>query len=235
MKALIFAAGRGERLRPLTDHIPKPLIEVKNKPLIQYHIEALLKAGIRDMVINVSWLHEQIIGFVTDLCKQEKFAAANIQFSVEHGSPLETGGGMLKALPLLASGRNNPEPFVVVNADIFTDFDFTKLKQLTTNHLVNLILVNNPAHNPEGDFALATVTDSSAQLLLKSTATTAYTYAGIGLYHHRLLTPPFTEPAFRIVPYIKSAIKAGLAAGQIHSGMWHDVGTIERLNDLNQW
>ena len=106
MKALIFAAGRGERLKPLTDHTPKPLLKVQGKPLIQYHIEALLKAGITDTVINVSWLKEPIIDFVTELCTHNDYAALNVQFSIEAEYPLETGGGMLKALPLLGD-----EPF----------------------------------------------------------------------------------------------------------------------------
>ncbi|VAW47426.1 Glucose-1-phosphate thymidylyltransferase, partial [hydrothermal vent metagenome] len=133
MKALIFAAGRGERLKPLTDHTPKPMVKVQGKPLIQYHIEALLKAGITDLVINVSWLKEPIITFVTELCTQSDFAAVNVQFSIEADYPLETGGGMLKALPLLSN-----EPFVVVNSDVFTDFDFSLLKNLTADQLLKL-------------------------------------------------------------------------------------------------
>ncbi len=235
MKALIFAAGRGARLKPLTDHTPKPLVKVQGKPMIQYHIEALQQAGINEIIINVSWLHQQIIDFVTDLGNKPEFAASKIQFSVEHGSPLETGGGMLKALPLLAGGDPTPEPFVVVNADVYTDFDFSNLRQLGAKQLVNLVLRNNPSHNHEGDFALTTDEDSETLLQLKAKPNESFTYAGIGLYHPDLLTPPFTEKAFRIVPYIKEAISNGLATGQLHTGMWHDVGTIERLDELNQW
>ena len=129
MKALIFAAGKGERLRPITDHTPKPLVKVQGKPLIQYHIEALLEAGINDLVINVSWLKDSIIAFINSA----NFNGANIQFSIEPDEPLETGGGMLKALPLLGD-----EPFIVVNADVFTDFDFKQLNPLTPNNKVNL-------------------------------------------------------------------------------------------------
>ncbi len=232
MKALIFAAGRGERLKPLTNHTPKPLVVVRDKPLIQYHIEALLAAGISDLVINVSWLHQQIIDFVTNLMKLDDYKTANIQFSIEADQPLETGGGMLKAMPMLISDQHNPEPFVVVNADIFTDFDFSKLQSLPPDNLVNLVLVNNPKHNPLGDFSLDSFTGN---LQLKTPDLEAFTYAGIGLFHQNILKPPYHEKVFSIVPHIKAAIQDQQATGQIHQGMWHDVGTIQRLNELNQW
>ena len=220
MKALIFAAGKGERLRPITNHTPKPLVKVQGKPLLQYHIEALLEAGINDLVINVSWLKDSIIAFINSA----NFNGANIQFSIEPDEPLETGGGMLKALPLLGD-----EPFVVVNADVFTDFDFKQLNPLKPNNKVNLVLVNNPVHNSSGDFGLKQV-----NLQLKTDNQPAFTYAGIGLYSPDILTPPFTTERFSVVPYIKQAIKAQLAQGQLHSGQWHDVGTPDRLNELNQ-
>ena len=220
MKALIFAAGKGERLRPITNHTPKPLVKVQGKPLLQYHIEALLEAGINDLVINVSWLKDSIIAFINSA----NFNGANIQFSIEPDEPLETGGGMLKALPLLGD-----EPFVVVNADVFTDFDFKQLNPLKPNNKVNLVLVNNPVHNSSGDFGL-----QQGNLQLKTENHPAFTYAGIGLYSPDILTPPFATERFSVVPYIKQAIKAQLAQGQLHSGQWHDVGTPDRLNELNQ-
>jgi MurNAc alpha-1-phosphate uridylyltransferase len=227
MKALIFAAGRGERLKPLTDHTPKPLLKVQGKPLIQYHIEALLKTGITDLVINVSWLKDQIIDFINQLCEQPEFSALRVQFSVEADYPLETGGGMLKALPLLGD-----EPFVVVNADVYTDFDFSHLGELSAEQQVKLVLVDNPEHNNEGDFAMA-----GQQLTLKTTQHPHYTYAGIGLYHPKLLAAPLGQDvfpkAFRIVPYIKAAISKLQAGAILHSGQWHDVGTAERLDALN--
>ena len=226
MKALIFAAGRGERLKPLTNHTPKPLVEVQGKPLIQFHIEALLKAGITDLVINVSWLKEQIIAFVNDLCKKNEFAAVNVKFSIEADYPLETGGGMLKALPLL--GDN---PFVVVNADVFTDFGFNQLKSLSDDQLVKLVLIENPPHNSGGDFTVV-----NDKLALKTEQSHNYTYAGIGLYHPKLLEKPlegeiFPE-VFSIVPHIKSAVVNQQAGAQLHLGQWHDVGTPERLKEL---
>ena len=226
MKALIFAAGRGERLKPLTNHTPKPLVQVHGKPLIQYHIEALLKAGITDLVINVSWLKEQIINFVSELCSLNQFKSINVQFSIEADYPLETGGGMLKALPLIGD-----EPFVVVNADVFTDFNFGQIGNLGPNQLVKLILVNNPDHNSDGDFSLL-----NDRLILKSTQTDNYTYAGIGLYHPKLLAKPLNNQAFpeifSVVPHIKAAIKTQQAGAQLHIGQWHDVGTLERLRNL---
>ncbi len=183
------------------------------------------------MVINVSWLHQQIIDYVTHLNKQAAFKAANFQFSIEAQHPLETGGGMLKALPMLTSTQNEPEPFVVVNADIFTDFNFSSLQHLPANNLVNLVLVNNPEHNPMGDFSLDS---STGHLQLKTPTSKAFTYAGIGMFHQAILKPPFVEKVFSIVPHIKLAIQSNQATGQIHHGMWHDVGTIQRLDELNQ-
>ncbi len=227
MKALIFAAGRGERLKPLTDHTPKPLVKVHDKPLIQHHIESLQKAGITDLVINVSWLKEQIISFITELCTQSQFSDITVQFSIEADYPLETGGGMLKALPLL--GNN---PFLVVNADVFTDFNFNKLTALSNNQLVNLVLVENPEHNNNGDFALV-----NDYLALKTDQHSSYTYAGIGLYHPDLLATPINTDqfpeVFSIVPHIKAALAHQQAGAQLHIGKWHDVGTPERLKALS--
>ena len=228
MKALIFAAGRGERLKPFTDHTPKPLAMVKGKPLIQYHIEALQAAGITDLVINVSWLYEKIVAFVTQLLKRDAFQQLNVEFSIEQDYPLETGGGMLKALPLLGQ-----EPFVVVNADIYTDFDFKTLGTLDSNQLVKLLLVKNPAHNQSGDFAVV-----DQQLALKSKHSHNYTYAGIGVYHPDILAAPIDEnefpTVFSIVPYIKAAITNNQAGAILHVGQWHDVGTAERLDATNR-
>lgn len=234
MKALIFAAGRGERLKPLTDHTPKPLMLVRGKPLLQYHIEALLRAGISDLVINVSWLHEQIIRFVNELLNQADFASVKVQFSIEESGPLETGGGMLRALPLLAQGQARPSPFVVVNADVFTDFDFQTLRPLPPKHTANLVLVENPPHHPTGDFGLRSEPGQIPQLLLKEQANKHYTYAGIGLYHPQVLCPPFNQSVFKLLPHLKTAIKQQRATAQLHPGLWQDVGTIERLDALNQ-
>ncbi len=218
MKALIFAAGRGERLKPITDRTPKPLVKVNNLPLIHHHLLALIKAGVDEVVINVSWLKEQIINYING----NDFGHLTIHFSVEADEPLETGGGMLQALPMLG-----PDPFIVVNADIYTDFDFSTLRHLPPNHLVHLILVDNPDHNPNGDFTV-----HNQQLKTKSSTAVNYTYAGIGLYHPHILQPPFPDEKFSIVPSIHAAISTARATAQVHHGYWHDVGTIERLNEL---
>lgn len=229
MKALIFAAGRGERLKPLTDHTPKPLVKVHDKPLIQYHLEALLKAGITEVVINVSWLKDQIIDFVITLCEQQPFNALKVQFSIEADYPLETGGGMLKALPLLGS-----DAFLVVNADIYTDFDFRHIGVLAEGQLVKLVLVENPTHNLQGDFGLV-----NHHLVARTDHNTSFTYAGIGLYHPQLLAAPIgseTEFAevFSIVPHIMTAMSHQQVAAQLHASQWHDVGTLARLDALNK-
>lgn len=224
MKAMIFAAGRGERLKPLTNHTPKPLATIHDKPLIQYHIEALSRAGITDLVINVSWLHQQIIDFVTKLVQQPALRTVKVKFSVETETPLETGGGMLKALPLLGE-----EPFVVVNADVYTDFDFNQLDTDLDDAWVNLVLVTNPQHNPTGDFGM-----SENKLMAKSTNNPNYTYSGIGCYSAKILNDPPNTQVFSIVPCIKQAINQHQAKAQLHQGQWHDVGTLQRLDELNQ-
>lgn len=216
MKALILAAGKGERLRPLTLKMPKPLVKVQSKPLIQWHIEALKKAGIQDIVINVSWLRQQIIDFVA----QQQFKDLSIQISDEGDAPLETGGGILKALTLLGT-----DPFLVVNADVFTDMDYTQIKPLEDDNLIHLVLVNNPSHNPSGDFGL-----QQGRLINNK----QLTYSGIGIYHPQLFTDPTLRGKFSVVPLIKQAIKAGKATAQHHSSQWNDVGSPERLADLNQ-
>ncbi len=217
MKALILAAGKGERLRPLTLTTPKPLVKVKGKPLLQWHIDALRNAGFKDIVINVSWLREQIIEFTV----QEQFADLNISISDEGDEPLETGGGMNKALPLLGD-----EPFLVVNADVYTDIDFKKIPPLNKNDLVHLVLVNNPEHNPNGDFSI-----EAGRLSEKEDA--HYTYSGIGIFSPKLFGSDEHTGIFSVVPLIKQAIQSKQASAQHHKGSWNDVGSPERLAKLN--
>lgn len=215
MKAMILAAGRGERLRPITDNIPKPLVKVKGKSLIQYHVESLVKAGFTDLVVNHAWHGEKIEQALGD---GSRFGAA-IQYSAE-GTALETGGGILKALPLLGH-----EPFVVVNGDVFTDYPFTRL----TNHpgsLVHLVLVRNPPHNPKGDFAL-----QGSKLLREDED--KYTYSGIGVYSPELFKD--SQPGkFPLAPLLYAAIDRQRASGEFYAGVWEDVGTVERLDKLNE-
>jgi len=216
--AMILAAGRGERMRPLTDHTPKPLLKVAGKPLIIWHIERLLAAGIRRFVINHAHLGEQIEALLGDGTRYN----ASICYSAEgQGQALETGGGIFKALPLLGE-----EPFLVVNGDIWCDMDFAKL-QLADQDLAHLVLVDNPPHNPAGDFHLTPkgrVLDQGLPRL---------TFSGIGVYHPRLFGS--CEPgAFPLAPLLRHAMAEGKVSGVHHPGQWLDIGTPERLRQLNQ-
>ena len=212
---MILAAGRGERMRPLTDKTPKPLIQVGGKRLIEHHIENLVRAGIKDLVINHAHLGEQIEASLGD---GTRFGAV-IRYSPE-GTALETGGGIFKALPLLGDA-----PFLVVNGDIWTDLDFTALAP-KEGCLAHLVLVDNPAHNPNGDFALedGRVTEQGRS---------RRTFSGIGIYHPRLFSGCNPGP-FPLAPLLRHAMTGGLVSGQLHPGCWFDIGTPERLQTLDR-
>lgn len=215
MKAMILAAGRGERLRPLTDHTPKPLLAVRGKPLIVWHLEALARAGVREVVINLAWLGEQIQEL---LGGGERFGL-RLHYSAEPAGALETGGGIFQALPLLGS-----EPFVLVNGDIHTDFDFATLR-IAAQSLAQLVVVPNPPQHPRGDFALL-----NHDLVEQGEA--RVTYAGIGLYRPQLFDG-CTPGRFPLLPLLQKAMAAGRLQGELYRGHWTDVGTIERLAALN--
>ena len=212
-----MAAGRGERLRPLTDTVPKPLVPVAGKPLIVYHLQALVKAGIRDVAINLSWLGERIKESLGDGHEY----GVRIHYSEEGPVPLETGGGIFKALPLLG-----PAPFLVVNADVWTDIDFGSLA-LEDSADAHLVLVPNPAHNPRGDFAL-----EEDRVVEREAGRECYTYSGVGIYR-----PEFFDGClpgrFPLLPLLKRAIAARRLRGQLHRGDWSDIGSIERLAELD--
>jgi len=215
MNAMILAAGRGERMRPLTDHTPKPLLEVGGKPLIVHHIERLAAAGIREIVINHAHLGAQIEAALGDGARW----GVHIQYSPE-GKALETGGGIFRALPLLGPG-----PFLVVNGDIWTDLEFSQL-HLPEGLLAHLVLVENPPHNPNGDFALA-------QRFVLSQGEPRYTFSGIGVYRPDLFRD--CQPgAFPLAPLLRSAMDVGLVSGELYSGHWSDVGTPARLQALDR-
>jgi MurNAc alpha-1-phosphate uridylyltransferase len=216
MKAMLLAAGRGERMRPLTDHTPKPLLRVGGKPLISWHLEALARAGILDVVVNLSWLGEQLRAALGD----GRDFGLTIRYSEEGSPPLETGGGIFKALPLLG-----PEPFLVVNGDTFTDVDLTAL-QLSAAADARLVLVPNPPQHPRGDFVL------DGELLQEGDGPTL-TYSGIGLFSPALFAG-CTAGQFPLLPLLKRAIAAGRLQGQRHTGQWFDIGTPERLEALNR-
>ena len=225
MKAMILAAGRGERMRPLTDTCPKPLLKVKDKPLIEYHIEALVKAGIAEIVINHAWLGEQIVNHIGTGQRWN----IKIQYSKEEQA-LETAGGIHQALPWLT--ENNKE-FIVVNGDIFTDYKFVKIinHQLNKDILAHLILVNNPTHNPSGDFAI-----NDNDQLYQNEQAEKFTFSGIAKYHIDFFSHLGTTiKRAPLAPMLISAMDDHHVSGEIYSGFWSDVGTVERLNEVNQF
>ncbi len=216
MRAMILAAGRGERMRPLTDHTPKPLLEVGGRALIEHHIACLRAAGITRLVINHAHLGEQIVARLGD----GSALGVDIRYSPEPVGALETGGGIKRALPLLGE-----EPFVVVNGDIWTDYTYNGM-QLDADKSAHLVLVDNPPHHPQGDFGLNgnRVVDMAESRL---------TFSGIGIYHPRLFAG-VSEEVFPLAPLLRSAMQRGEVSGEHYSGQWLDIGTPERLDTLNR-
>jgi N-acetyl-alpha-D-muramate 1-phosphate uridylyltransferase len=213
---MILAAGRGERMRPLTDRTPKPLLPVAGRPLIVWHLERLAKAGIRDIVINHAHLGDQIEALLDD----GSAWGVTIRYSEEPPGALETAGGIANALPLLGD-----EPFLVVNGDIWCDLDFATLPQLAVNDLAHLVLVPNPAHNSQGDFAL-----ENGRVL---GVPPALTFSGVGIYHPGLFAAVERGQPAKLAPLLREAMAANRVSGQIHTGRWVDVGTPERLAALD--
>lgn len=218
MKAMILAAGRGERMRPFTDTTPKPLLEVRGKALIVRLIESLVHSGIRDVVINHAHLGNSI---ETALGNGSRFGAA-IQYSRE-AEALETAGGITQALPLLGIS-----PFVVVNGDIYCDFDFSGLvARALGKHVAHLVLVPNPPHHPEGDFTL-----DGTQVL--DADKPDWTFSGIGLYRPELFAGIKPGSKGQLATLLRPAMARRQVSGEVHRGVWHDVGTPERLAALNE-
>ena len=214
---MILAAGRGERMRPLTDHTPKPLLKVAGKPLIVWHVERLVLAGICDLVINHAHLGQQIENVLGDGAPW----GARIRYSREgEGRALDTGGGIFHALPLLGGA-----PFLVVNGDVWCDLDPRQLN-LAAGDLVQLVMVDNPPQHPAGDFHLAGGR-------LSATAEPRLTYSGIGIYHPELFDG-CSAGAFPLAPLLRSAMTAGRAGGEHYRGRWTDVGTPQRLAELDR-
>jgi len=217
MKAMILAAGKGERMRPLTLHTPKPLVPAAGKPLIEYHLEALAKAGFTEVVINHAWLGAQIEAHLGD---GQRFGLS-IRYSPE-GEPLETGGGIYQALPLLGDA-----PFVLVNGDIWTDYDFAALRQPLPG-LAHLVLVDNPGHHGRGDFRL-----QGEQVVDGDDAPGTLTFSGISVLHPALFEG-CQAGAFKLAPLLRQAMAAGRVSGERFAGQWVDVGTLERLADVER-
>lgn len=221
MKAMILAAGRGERMRPLTDHTPKPLLSVGGKPLIVWHIERLAQAGFKEIVINHAHLGAQIEQALGNGAQWN----VSIQYSPE-AVALETAGGIANALPLLGNGA-----FCVVNGDVFTDYDFTQLhaqakRVLEGSALAHLVLIDSPPQHPNGDFAIA---DGK----LQNTGEAMLTFSGVGVYQPAFFAEIVRGDAAKLAPLIRSAITQGKATAEHYTGVWHDIGTPQRLAELD--
>ncbi len=222
LKAMILAAGLGKRMRPLTDHTPKPLLAVGGKPLLQYHLEALAQSGVSEVVINTAYLAEKI----------EQFAGNGDHFGLQiHYSrepePLETGGAIYRALPLLGEA-----PFLLINGDVWTDFPLNTLTDPVLNEqsLGRLLLVPNPDFHPAGDFSL-----SEQGMIGLEADVERFTFAGVSLLRPTLIARyPERRPVFPLLEALRPAIQAGQLEGRVHRGQWSDVGTPARLAQLDQ-
>ncbi|HSR63744.1 MAG TPA: nucleotidyltransferase family protein [Gammaproteobacteria bacterium] len=211
MRAMILAAGRGERMRPLTDTRPKSMLSLQGRPIIQHHVEHLVNANIRDIVINYGRFGDQIESFLGDGTE----FGARVHYSPEHGQLLDTGGGIRRVLPQLGE-----EPFLVINADIWTDYDLSRLS-LADDDLALLVMVDNPPYHPEGDFVLEgdrLVTEGGPKL----------TFSGLGIYRPALFRRT-QETSFPLGPLLREAMSTGKIAGEHFRGRWIDIGTPERL------
>jgi MurNAc alpha-1-phosphate uridylyltransferase len=253
MNALIFAAGLGERMRPLTDRMPKPLLGVAGKPLIVWHLEKLAALGVRTVVVNTSWLAEQFPHVLGDGSRW----GLRIHYSYEGATPLETGGGMWNALSLFDGAPN--EPFIAVNGDVWTDYDFGRLPRDPSGD-AHLVLVDNPVQHPGGDFAFAASPGRNSDAmdgaeheeievrgdheLLRAEGAPKFTFSGIGVYRPALFdgwrtiigdAPGAREapPRFKLAPLLRAAMADDRVTGEHHRGEWTDVGTPQRLAELD--
>ena len=228
LPCFLLAAGRGERMRPLTDNIPKPLLTIQNKSLLAWHLEALANAGIKEVVINHAWLGEKIEAALGNGCQFN----LNIQYSPE-GTALETAGGIAKALPLLQA----KDYFLVINGDVFSPNlpirmllnEVWKLRDLTSKPLAHLLMVPNPPQHPNGDFFLkdSLVSDHA------SGGAEKLTFSGIGIYHQDLFKGIEIGASAKLAPLLREAMAQNKVSGEKYSGPWHDVGTPQRLQELN--
>lgn len=225
MKVMILAAGEGRRMRPLTDAKPKPLLEVAGRPLIEHHIARLSAAGFSEIVVNVSYLGQQLVDFLGDGSQWR--VAISIS---EEQAPLETAGGIIQALPRLGDA-----PFLLVNGDVFTDYPFAELRETAPfERGAHIVLVPNPEHHPLGDFALQD--DLVGQLPISETVAgdlMVVTYSGIGVYAPEFFAD--SAPGRQsLKPLLDEAIARESLSGELYEGMWEDVGTPQRLTTLNQ-
>lgn len=218
MKAFILAAGRGERMRPLTDHTPKPLLQAGGKPLIGWHLERLAAAGFKEIVIN----HAHLGSLIEQTLGDGSRWGLQIQYSPEPPGALETAGGIANALPLLGDA-----PFLLVNGDVFCDWDFNRARQLTAK-TAHLVMVNNPAHHNGGDFSL------DGERVISAAAGQTLTYAGLAVFSPAFFAGVEKGAVMKLRPLLDAAIAAGTLSGERHSGRWVDVGTPERLAELDK-
>lgn len=224
---MILAAGRGERMRPLTDSCPKPMLKAGGKPLIAWHLEALARAGFERVVINHAHLGHVIEAGLGD----GRAWGLDICYSAETIA-LETAGGIAKALPLLGH-----QPFLVVNGDVFVEMDFAALaRQLTAwraTRLAHLVLVPNPPHNPHGDFDLLSDGLVMDGVTASAVGASRWTFSGVGLYHPKLFEAVQSDRPAKLAPLLRHAMQSGQVSGEIYTGLWLDIGTPQRLNELN--
>jgi N-acetyl-alpha-D-muramate 1-phosphate uridylyltransferase len=216
-RALLLAAGRGERMRPLTLTTPKPLLLAGGRPLIDYHLAALRQAGITDIIVNLAWLGDRLRAALGD----GRDHGVQIRYSDEGPEPLETGGAIVHALPLLGT-----EPFWLVNGDVFCDYDFARAPMLASGDLAHLVLVANPPQHPAGDFTLA---DGR----IGNDPVGRHTFAGISVVDPALVAG-LAPGRFPLAPLLRRAADANRVAGELHGGRWTDVGTPERLDELDR-
>ncbi|MDP1655539.1 MAG: nucleotidyltransferase family protein [Hylemonella sp.] len=239
---MVLAAGRGERMRPLTDTTPKPLLPVRGKPLLQWHVDALARDGFTDIVINTAWLGEQIPSHFGPQPLSDMRQPLSISYSregLDFGGALETAGGIVRALPLLG------DVFWVLAGDVFVpDFVFSATAVqdfVASDKLAHLWLVPNPAHNPKGDFGLAPDPAHPGRQLALNQAEVKYTYSTIGLYRRELFEAPWCDvPAGNpqgvktaLAPLLRRAMETGRVSAELYTGRWTDVGTPQRLAELN--
>lgn len=239
MRALILAAGLGERMRPLTEHTPKPLLEAGGKPLIVWHLEKLAAIGVRDVVVNTSWLAARFPEVLGDGSRW----GLRLHYSYEGATALETGGGMYHALGVLSDDRDADAPFLAINGDIWCDFDFARLPGEPAGD-AHLVLVDNPPQHPDGDFVLGDDDQLHNKVGEGCSDQPRLTFAGIGMYRPSLLDrwrdvigdvpgADASPPRFKLAPLLCAAMARGRVSGEHHRGRWTDVGTPERLARLD--
>ena len=231
MKAMILAAGRGERMRPLTDTCPKPLLKAGGKSLIVWHLERLERAGFAQIIINHAWLG----ALVEAILAADAPKTLGITYSPE-GEALETAGGIANAMPLITAGAADDAPFLVVNGDIWCDFDVARARTIAgqmaaSNALAHLVMVPNPAQHPHGDFALDAGCISEPST---TTAAPTLTFSGIGIYRPALFNSVTRGDKAKLAPLLRAAMSARQVSGELFTGRWEDAGTPARLRVLDQ-